>query len=157
LLSIQALQERIVPVRARVNELERELHSARTVGPGGLGSMRAPAPPGRSGTWSSGDSGQAVEPPETGAARSEGSSQRRYRNSNGQGRHYYIRSISDSDESDSILREVLKLSQPPLSLDASRIARRLQARLGAAEPPAASTVRTWLGEARRMETHGIPF
>lgn len=36
------------PLEARIAELERELHAARTLGPNGLGSGRAPVPAGRS-------------------------------------------------------------------------------------------------------------
>lgn len=43
-----AVAAKTAPLQARIAELERELHSARTVGPNGLGSVRAPAAAGRS-------------------------------------------------------------------------------------------------------------
>jgi hypothetical protein len=72
-------------------------------------------------------------------------------------RHFYIRSIDDSSESDRILRMALDWSEPPLTLDATRIAQRLQAVLGDDVSPRSSTVRHWLREARRMRAEGIPF
>ena len=69
--------------------------------------------------------------------------------------HFYIRSIDDPKESDKILCEILRFSKPPFNLDATRIARRLQARLGDDEPQRPSTVRHWLAQARRMRAEGI--
>jgi hypothetical protein len=76
-LSIHEMQQRVNEAKERVAEFEREVHSARILGPNGLGSLRVPILGGRPGTSSSGDSGLAIGSSQPGTGRSEPSSRRR--------------------------------------------------------------------------------